>query len=151
MRTVESNDTSRYKSSDEADACPNQPTTPVAHASGSALCPITLHTGKGILDVPRLERRPGLGRLDKQRAHGKRDLSIIRSVFPSAFVARIKSRINLAFSQERRGHVVFSKVRLLKGLFDVQRRDRQRANHFEREEADNISSIVVGFKVEMRR
>jgi Mg2+/Co2+ transporter CorC len=71
-------------------------------------------------------------------------------VSSSAFVARIKSWINLAFSKERRSHVAFSEVQLLKSLFDIEHCDRQRANHFESEEADDIGGIVVGFEVEIR-
>ena len=132
-------------SSDEADACPDQTATPVVHASGSALRPITLHARKGILDVLRPERRSGFGRLNEQRAHGKGRLGVIPSVFATAFVARVHSRIELAFAQEGRSHVVLQKVRLLEGLFDVERRDRQRANHLEGKEADDIGGIVVRF------
>ena len=113
-----------YKRLDEANACPNQTATPVTHASGSALSPITLHTGERILDVPWLKWRSGFGGLDKQRAHGKRHLSVGR-IFTAAFAdGGIKSRIELAFAQERRCHVVLSEIRLLERLFDVQCRDR---------------------------
>lgn len=131
--------------SDEADASPDQTTTPVLHASGSALRPFALHAGKGILDVPRLERRPGLGGLNEQRAHGRGHLGVVRGVFTTAFVARVHSRIGLAFAQEGRSHVVLPKVRLLERLFDVERGDGQRADHLEGEEADDVGRVVVGF------
>lgn len=114
-------------------------------ASGSALRPITLHARKGILDVPRLERRSGFGGGNKQRARGKGHLGVVRRVFTTAFVTRVHSRIGLAFAQEGRSHVVLSKVRLLERLFDVERRDGQRANHLEGKEADDVGGIVVGF------
>lgn len=47
--------------------------------------------------------------------------------------------------------MVLSKVRLLERLFDVQCGDRQRANHLEGEEADDVGGIVIGLEVEMRR
>ena len=138
-------------SSDEADASPDQTATPVVHASGSALRPITLHARKGILDMLRSEGRSGFGGLNEQRAHGKGRLDVVRGVFTTAFVARVHSRIELAFAKEGRSHVVLQKVRLLERLFDVERRDRQRANHLEGKEADDIGGIVVRFQVEVRR
>jgi len=132
-------------SSDEADASPDQTATPVVHASGSALRPITLHARKGILDVPGLERRSGFGGLHEQRARGKGHLGVVRSGFTTAFVARVHSRIGLAFAQEGRRHVVLPEVRLLERFFDVERGDRQRADHLESKEADDIGGIVVGF------
>ena len=86
------------KSSDKADACPDQTTPPVAHASGSALGPVALHTRKGILDVLRPEWCSGLWGLDEQRAHGERNLGVIRGVITATFVARIRPRIGLAFA-----------------------------------------------------
>lgn len=97
------------------------------------------------------ECRSGFGRLDKQRAHGKRHLSVIRRAFTAAFVAGIRSWIGLAFTQEGRSHVILPKIRLLERLFDVKRRDRQGADHLEGEKADDIGGIVVGFEVEVRR
>jgi hypothetical protein len=137
------------KSSDKADACPNQTTTPVAHASGSALGPVALHTPKGILDVFRLEWGSGLRRLDEERAHRERNLGVVRGIFTTTFVAGIQPQIRLAFSQEGRRAVVLPKVGLLQRLFDVQRCDRKRADHLECEEADNVGGIVVGFEIEM--
>ena len=134
--------------SDEADASPDQTATPVVHASGSALRPITLHARKGILDVPRLERRSGFGGLHEQGAHGKGHLDVVRGAFTTAFVvvARVHSRIGLAFAQEEgRRHVVLPEVRLLERLFDVERRDRQRADHLKGKEADDVGGVVVGF------
>ena len=111
-----------------------------------------MHTGERILDVPGLEGRSGFGGLDKQRALRKRHLSIVRRTIAAAFAdGGIKSRIKLAFSQERRSHVVLSKIRLLERLFDVQCGDRQRANHLECEEADDVGGIVIGLEVEMSR
>jgi hypothetical protein len=87
--------------------------------------------------------------LDEQRAHRKRYLGVIRRVSAAAFVGGIGSRIELAFSQQRR--VVLPKVGLLERLFDIERCDRQGANHLEREEADDVGGIVVGLEVELRR
>ena len=137
------------KSSDKADACPNQTTPPVAHAGGSALCPLALHTRKGILDVLWPEGCSGLRRLDEQRAHGERDLGVIRGMFTAAFVAGIQPRVGLALAQEGRRGVVLAEVALLQRLFDVQRCDRERADHLEGEEADDVGGVVVGFEVEM--
>ncbi len=140
----------QYESSDKADTRPNQTTPPVAHASGSALGPVALHTRKGVLDVLRPEWCSGLRRLDEQRAHGERNLGVVRGMFTAAFVAGIKPRnIGLAFAQERRRAVILPKVGLLQRLFDVQRCDRERADHLESEEADNVGGIVVGLEVEM--
>jgi len=47
--------------------------------------------------------------------------------------------------------VVLSKIRLLERLFNVQRGDRQRANHLKGEKADDVGGIVIGLEVEMRR
>ena len=121
------------------------------HAGGSTLSPVTLHARKGILDMPRLEWCSGFGRLNKQRAHGKRHLGVVRSVFTTTFVAGIYPRIWFAFTQERRSHVVLPKIRLLERLFDVERRDGQRANHLKSEETDYVGGIVVGFEVDMGR
>jgi hypothetical protein len=140
----------QYENSDKADACPDQTTTPVAHASGSALGPFALHTRKGILDVLRPQWYSGLWGWDEQRARGERNLGVVCGVITSTFVARIKPRIGLAFAQERRRAMILPKVRLLQRLFDVQRCDRERADHLEREEADDVGSIVVGFEIEMR-
>jgi len=93
----------------------------------------------------RSEGRSGFGRLNEQRADGKGRLGVVRGVFTTAFVARVHSRIGLAFAQEGRGHVVLPIVRLLEGLFDVERRDRQRANHLEGKKADDIGGVVVRF------
>ncbi len=51
----------------------------------------------------------------------------------------------IAFTQQRRGRVFLLKIRLLERLFDVERCDRQRANHLEGQEADDVGSVVVGF------
>ena len=111
-----------------------------------------MHTGERILDVPGLERGSGFRGLDKQRAHGKWHLSIVRRTIAAAFASGgIESRIELAFAQERRSHVVLSKIRLFERLFDVQRGDRQRANHLKGEKADDVGGIVIGLEVEMRR
>jgi hypothetical protein len=103
------------------------------------------------LDVPRLEWCSGFGRLNKQRAHGRRHLGVIRSVFATTFVAGIYPRIGFAFTQEGRGHVVLLKITLVERLFDIERRDCQRANHLKSEETDYVGGIVVGFEVDMRR
>ena len=137
------------KGSDKADACPDQTTPPVAHASGSALGPFALHTSKGILDVLRPEWCSGLRRLDEQRAHGERNLGVVCGVITATFVAGIKPRIGLAFTQAGRRTVILAKVGLLQRLFDVQCCDCERADHLEGEEADNVGGIVVGFEVEM--
>ena len=108
-----------------------------------------MHTGERILDVPWLERRSGFGGLDKQRAHGKRHLSVVRRIAAAFAAASVKSRVELAFTQERRCHVILSKIRLLERLFDVKRRDRQRANHLEGKEADDVGGIIIGLEVEM--
>ena len=138
-------DTIRYES-DEADTCPNQTATPVVHASRSTLGPVTLHTCKGIVDVLGPERCSGFRRLNKQRAHRKRHLGVVCRVFPTTFIAAgAHSRIGFAFTQPRRGRVFLLKIRLLERLFDVERCDRQRANHLEGQEADDVGGIVVGF------
>jgi hypothetical protein len=88
--------------------------------------------------------------LDKQRAHRKRHLSGIGRVFAATFiVAGINSRIGLTFTQERRRREVLSEIRLLERLFDVKCRDRQRANHLEGKEADDIGGIIIGLEVDM--
>ena len=69
----------------------------------------------------------------------------------AAFVAGIKPWVGLAFTQAGRRTVIFAKVGLLQRLFDIQRCDRERADHLEGEEADNVGGIVVGFEVEMSR
>lgn len=139
-----------YEISDKADACPDQTTPPVAHASGSALGPLALHTRKGILDVLRPEWCSSLRGLDEQRANGERNLGVVCGLITSTFVARIKPRIGLAFAQEGRRAMILPKVRLLQRLFDVQRCNRERADHLESKEADNVGGIVVGFEIEMR-
>ena len=45
--------------------------------------------------------------------------------------------------------MILAKVGLLQRLFDVQRCYRERADHLESEETDNVGGIVVGFEVEM--
>jgi hypothetical protein len=35
----------------KADSCPHQPSSPVMHASGTTMSPITLHSRKGVLDM----------------------------------------------------------------------------------------------------
>src|SRR6266404_3885313 len=135
------------ESSDKADARSNETTAPVPHASGSALGPVALHARKCILDVFRPEGCSGLRRLDKERTHGERNLSVICGLFAATFVARIKPRIGLALAQEGRCAMILQKVRLFQRLFDVQRCDRERAHHLESKEADNVGGIVVGFEV----
>ena len=99
--------------------------------------------------MPRLERRSGFWGLDKQRAHGKGHLSVVRRIAAAFAAASIESRVELAFTQERRSHVVLSEIRLLERLFDVKCRDRQRANHLEGKEADDIGGIIIGLEIEM--
>ena len=47
--------------------------------------------------------------------------------------------------------MVLPKITLVERLFDVERRDGQRANHLKGEETDYVGGIVVGFEVDMRR
>ena len=109
-----------------------------------------MHTRKGILDVPRLEWRSSLRGLDEQRAHGERNLGVVCGAITATFVAGIRPWVRLAFAQEGRSAVILAEVRFLQCLFDVQRCDRERADHLESEEADNVGGIVVGFEIEMR-
>jgi hypothetical protein len=89
-------------------------------------------------------------RLNKERAYGKRHLSVVRGMLAAAFVAAgIRPRIGFPLTKERRSGVVLPKIGFFQGLFDVECRDGERANHLEREKADDISGIIVGFEVEM--
>jgi hypothetical protein len=87
--------------------------------------------------------------LDKQQAHGKRHLSVVGRVCAAALVAGINSRIWLAFTHKRRRREVLSEIRLLERLFDVKCCNRQRANHLEGKEADDIGGIIIGLEVDM--
>jgi hypothetical protein len=145
--------------SNQTDPRPNQAASPIPHASTPMMCPIPLHPGERVLEMFRPQRCPGLGRCKKQRARRQwcilRIVVVVVSAISSSTFPPVQAHTGrFALSEERGGGrrgVINAQMRFLERSFDVQTCQGERANHLEREEADDVDRVVVGFQIQMRR
>ena len=155
MGSIQSGIDSICNALDETDSSPDEATAVVAHTRGPPLRPIALHPRKSVLDMLRTQCGPCLGRLREQRTHRERLVRVVLWALLPAHAFRIRAApepmVRLPLAEHRRGARPVRRVahvRVFERLLDLEAGDGQRADHLEREEADDVDGVVAGLEVE---